>query len=110
MVATSKWKIQKLDVNNAFLNGDIQEDIYMVQPKGFEDPQYPSYVCKLDKAIYGLKQAPRAWFEKLKNYLLELQFQKSDFDVSLFYKKFDGSLLLTGPGLEHRLKRTIFKI
>lgn len=84
LAATRKWKIQQLDVNNAFLNRDLHEDIYMTQPKGFEDPLYPSYVCKLDKALYGLKQAPRAWYDKLKGYLLELHFQRSTSDVSLF--------------------------
>lgn len=94
LATTNNWKIQQLDINNAFLNDDLQEDIYMVQPQAFEDLEFPSYVYKLDNAIYGLKQAPRAWYDKLKNYLLDLQFQKSDSDVSLFYKKSYGSLLL----------------
>ncbi|RVW58924.1 putative mitochondrial protein [Vitis vinifera] len=60
-----QWKIRQLEVNNAFLNGDLHEDIFMHQPQGFIDPVNPNYVCKLNKSLYGLKQAPRAWFEKL---------------------------------------------
>lgn len=66
----------------------------MIQPPGFEDPLYPTHVCKLNKALYGLKQAPRAWYDKLKSYLLELQFKRSDSDVSLFYRNQNGSMLL----------------
>lgn len=94
LAATRGWEIQQLDVNNSFLNGDLEETIYMTQPKGFEDPEHPHYVCKLLKSIYGLKQAPRAWYEKLKKCLLQLGFQRSTSDFSLFYKTTDGALLL----------------
>jgi len=63
------WKLFQLDVNNAFLNGSLEETIFMTQPPSFEVAD-KSLVCKLNKAIYGLKHAPRQWFDRLKSTLL----------------------------------------
>jgi len=71
-------------VNNAFLQGTLTEHVYMHQPPGFIDKDFPSHVCKLHKAIYGLKQAPHAWFHELKTFLLQSGFQNSHTDTSLF--------------------------
>jgi hypothetical protein len=79
-----KWSIRQLDVKNAFLHGFVSEDIYMEQPPGTADPQYPSHVCKLRKALYGLKQAPRAWFDRFSIFLLQYGFFCSLADPSLF--------------------------
>jgi Reverse transcriptase (RNA-dependent DNA polymerase) len=79
-----QWHIHQLDVNNAFLHGDLQETIYMQQPPGFVDPMHPHKVCLLQKALYGLKQAPRAWFHRLKTFLLSYNFICSKSDNSLF--------------------------
>lgn len=56
------WDLRRADVSNAFLHGQLQEEVYMQQPPGFIDSKFPHFICKLDKAIYGLKHAPRAWY------------------------------------------------
>lgn len=76
-----------MDVNNAFLHGDLSETIYMMQPPGFKDLSKPNHVCRLRKAIYRLKQTPRAWYTALKNVLLEIGFHNSKADSSLFIYK-----------------------
>lgn len=84
-IALSKsWPIHQLDVQNAFLHGDLQETVYMHQPLGFRDPQHPDYVCRLRKSLYGLKQAPRAWYQRFADYVSTIGFQHSTSDHSLF--------------------------
>lgn len=82
---TKRWFIQKLDVNNVFLNGDLHGDIYMIQPPGFESSD-KTQVCKLRKALYGHKQTPRAWFKKHGVTLHKFGFQGSNCDPSLFIR------------------------
>ena len=74
-----------MDVQNAFLHGVLEEEVYMRQPPGYEDKGMPNYICKLDKALYGLKQAPRAWYSRLSTKLYSLGFKSSRPDTSLFY-------------------------
>ena len=70
------FRRHQMDVNSAFLNGVLQEEAYVEQPKGFEDPKNPDHVYKLKKALYGLKQAPQAWYERLTTFLLKLNFTR----------------------------------
>ena len=79
------WCLRQLDVQNAFLRGVLEEEVYMRQPPGFESAKQPHMVCKLDRAINGLKQAPRAWYSKLSSKLIDLGFVASKSDTSLFY-------------------------
>jgi hypothetical protein len=85
-IAVSRgWSLRQLDVQNTFLHGVLEEEVYMRQPPRYEDAQHPGYVCKLDKAIYGLKQAPRAWYSRLSAKLLQVGFVSSKSDTSLFF-------------------------
>ena len=94
-IAVSRgWDIQQIDINNAFLNGILQEEVFMFQLEGFFYSTRPQHVCKLRKPLYGLKQAPRTWFEKLKGALLSWGFQNSVSDSSLFYSRKNDNLLL----------------
>ncbi|GJV99852.1 putative ribonuclease H-like domain-containing protein [Tanacetum coccineum] len=78
----------------AFLYGTIEEEVYVNQPPGFEDPEFPNKVYKVEKALYGLHQAPRAWYETLSTYLLENRFRRGTIDKTLFIKKIKNDILL----------------
>jgi hypothetical protein len=69
------FKLYQMDVKSAFLNGPLQERVYVEQPPGFEDPRKPNHIYLLHKALYGLKQAPRAWYECLKDFLIKNGFK-----------------------------------
>ncbi|XP_073120785.1 uncharacterized protein [Henckelia pumila] len=75
---------------SAFFNGILNEEVYVKQPKGFEDPHHLDHVYKLKKALYGLKQAPRAWYGRLTEYLLEIGFKRGEVDKTLFIQKAKG--------------------
>ena len=83
LALSKNWFVRQLDVQNAFLHGCLLEEVYMTQPPGFNHPQFPNHVCKLQKALYGLKQAPRAWFSRLTTWLLHFGFTASQSDSSL---------------------------
>lgn len=90
---THNWPLRQLDVQNAFLHGNLTETVYLQQPPGFVDPTKPNHVCVLLKSLYGLKQAPRAWFQRLSTALHALGFQGSKTDPSLFIYSSKGVLL-----------------
>ncbi|GJX01034.1 retrovirus-related pol polyprotein from transposon TNT 1-94 [Tanacetum coccineum] len=79
--------VYQMDVKSAFLYGKIEEEVYVCQPPGFEDPNFPDRVYKVEKALYGLHQAPRAWYETLSTYLLDNGFQRGKIDKTLFIKR-----------------------
>ncbi|PNX94499.1 retrovirus-related Pol polyprotein from transposon TNT 1-94, partial [Trifolium pratense] len=118
LAVTYKWTVQQIDVNNAFLNGVLQEEVYMTQPVGFEASDR-SLVCKLHKSLYGLKQAPRAWYERLTQALLQLGFVASKCDPSLLVHHQQGActyvliyvddILITGSA-PHLIQDVIHKL
>ncbi|KAL8118401.1 hypothetical protein AgCh_016070 [Apium graveolens] len=92
--AHKKFPVFQMDVKSAFLNGELEEEVYVEQPPGFVDTKHPDYVYRLDKALYGLKQAPRAWYETLAQFLLESGFNRGTIDKTLFYLNHGKDLLL----------------
>jgi histone deacetylase 1/2 len=118
LAVTFHWTVQQIDINNAFLNGLLQEEVYMTQPSGFESSD-KTLVCKLHKALYGLKQAPRAWYERLTHTLLQMGFVKSKCDPSLLVHHQNGActyvlvyvddILITGSA-PHLIKDLIDKL
>src|ERR1044072_1704243 len=83
-----------MDVKSAFLNGYLNKEVYVEQPKGFVDPNYPEHVYKLRKALYGLKQAPRAWYERLTEFLINHGYHKGGIGKALFVKNDRGKLMI----------------
>ena len=90
------WKLFQLDIKSAFLNGDLNVEIFMNQPEGFIVKGEESFVCKLKKSLYGLKQAPRAWYRKISGYFADIVFSKcfSDFDLYVLNQGKDVVLIL----------------
>ncbi|GJS34070.1 putative ribonuclease H-like domain-containing protein [Tanacetum coccineum] len=88
------FMVYQMDVKSAFLYGQIEEEVYVCQPPGFEDPDHPNKVYKVVKALYGLHQAPRAWYDTLATYLLSNGFQRGQIDQTLFIKRHKGHILL----------------
>ena len=82
------------DAKCAFLNVKLEEEVYVAQPPGFEDPKHPDEVFRLNKALYGLKQAPRAWYDTLKEFMKKKGFKPGSLDPTLFTKSYDGELFI----------------
>nr|GFA63778.1 retrovirus-related Pol polyprotein from transposon TNT 1-94 [Tanacetum cinerariifolium] len=93
-VAHKNMVVYQMDVKTTFLNGNLQEEVYVSQPDGFVDPDNSNHVYKLKKALYGLKQAPRAWYDMLSSFLLSQYFSKGSVDPTLFIRRNGNDLLL----------------
>ncbi|PNY16822.1 retrovirus-related Pol polyprotein from transposon TNT 1-94 [Trifolium pratense] len=92
-VAVAKgWELHQMDVSNAFLHGDLDEEVYMQVPEGYHTPK-AGMVCRLRKSLYGLKQASRNWYSKLSHALIEYGFQESHADHSLFTYSREGEFM-----------------
>ena len=91
--AHSNFKVYHMDVKSAFLNGELEEEVYVEQPPGFKDPEFADFVYFLFKALYGLKQAPRIWYATLSVFLLENGFSMGVIDT-LLYKMHKNDMIL----------------
>ncbi|KAL3498698.1 hypothetical protein ACH5RR_041430 [Cinchona calisaya] len=108
VAAIRRWQLFQMDVKNAFLNGDLVEDVYMKPPLGYDHPT--DKVCKLRRALYGLKQTSRAWFSKFSSTISQLGFTSSPYDLALFRRVSDsgtillllyvGDMIITGDDLD----------
>jgi hypothetical protein len=92
--SSKNFKVYQMDVKSAFLNGDLEEEVYMEQPDGFQVQEAEQYVYRLKKALYGLKQAPRAWYSGLDNYLRKQGYRKGNTDNNLYIKEENDSLVI----------------
>lgn len=90
------WEVHHMDVKSAFLNGDIEEEVYVLQPEGFEKKNQEHKVYKLLKALYGLKQAPRAWYARLRRCLEKLGFEKCPYEHAVYTKREGNEFLVVG--------------
>ncbi|GJR94049.1 retrovirus-related pol polyprotein from transposon TNT 1-94 [Tanacetum coccineum] len=88
------FKLFQMDVKSAFLNGFINEEVYVAQPPGFIDFKKPDHVYKLKKALYGLKQAPKAWYDRLKAFFIKHEYKMGMVDNTLFTKKKSSNLII----------------
>ncbi|GJU08813.1 putative ribonuclease H-like domain-containing protein [Tanacetum coccineum] len=93
-VLQEQRKDEEMDVKSAFLYRKIEEEVYVCQPLGFKDPDFPDRVYKVEKALYDLHQAPRAWYETLSTYLLDNGFQRGKIDKTFFIRRVKSDILL----------------
>lgn len=91
MVAQFDMYLELMDIKTAFLNGELEEKIFMKQPEGFVVKNKESWVCLLQKSLYGLKLSPRQWYKCFDSFILSIKYKRSNFDSCVYYKKLDNS-------------------
>ena len=94
LAANLDWPMKQFDVKNAFLHGDLEEEVYMDLPPGYETPNEAGKVCRLRKALYGLKQSPRAWFGRFTEAMKKYGYRQGNADHTLFIKRMRGKVTL----------------
>uniref|UniRef100_A0AAV1VK26 Integrase catalytic domain-containing protein n=1 Tax=Peronospora matthiolae TaxID=2874970 RepID=A0AAV1VK26_9STRA len=94
MAAKYGLMLHQMDVKTAFLNGSLNEDIYMDQPDGYLDATQPDYVCKLKRSLYGLKQSPRMWNQTIDGFMIKMGFKKCESDHCIYIKRDDQDMIL----------------
>ena len=94
LASMMKWDLHQMDVKTNFLNGVIEEELYIKQPQGFEVEDRVTHVCKLKKDLYGLNQDPRAWYRRIDGFLTSLGFTKSKSDPNLNMKVMDDETII----------------
>ena len=94
IAAQKQWHVYQMDVKSAFLNGIIEQEVYVDQPPGYTIKGYEDKVYKLKKALYGLKQAPRAWYNRIESYLINNGLNRSSNEPTLYVKTEQGKILM----------------
>ena len=94
IAAQHKWKVYQIDVNSAFLNGVLKEEVYVEQPPSYEVVGEENKVYRLKRALYGLKQAPKAWYSRIDSYLMSNGFRKSNGEPTLYIKAANRNVLI----------------
>ena len=94
LASTMRWRLYQMNVKTTFLNGEIEEEVYVEHSDGFAVHGKESHVCGLKKTLYGLKHAPRAWYGWIDGFLVRLGFTKSDVDSTLYYKVVERDSLI----------------
>jgi hypothetical protein len=94
LVAHYDMALEQMDVKIAFLHGDLEEQIYLEQPEGFNQPEQEHLICKLNKSLYGLKQSPRQWYKRFDSYMIKIGYRRCEYDYCVYVRGLDdGSFI-----------------
>ena len=95
LAASLNLEVEQMDVKTAFLHGELEDEIYMEQPEGFEVQGKQKLVCKLKKSLYGLKQAPRQWYKKFDSFMVDHEYTRTVADQCVYFRRFsDGNFII----------------